>query len=119
MEKLTEDQIKALFLTEKEQKSNEAFATLVKVIKHYNNGWYPTVKNRGYMIYSKKMISLWGGRDNDWTDSQICSLISEKAPSPSFTGVGSLLSIRDYNLSQFIAKNYEQEYKDLWMEDEQ
>ena len=39
MEKLTIEEINELPLTEKERKSNEAFATLAKVIKHYNDGW--------------------------------------------------------------------------------
>lgn len=117
MEKLTEAQIKALPLTDKEQKSNEAFAKLASIIKYYNEGWQPSKGDLGFFVYSKKLLLLWGGYASDGSFGGLGFAHSSYAFSYSSASVGARLAIRDYELTQFIIKNYEQEYKDLWMEE--
>lgn len=112
---LTPDQIAALPVTEKEQKSNEAYAKLASIIKYYNDGWEPTPEHRGYLVYSKKKILLCGG-------SAVIGLGYARS-GPAFScadaNFGYRLVIRDIELCKFIAKNYESLYKDLWKETEQ
>ena len=112
---LSEDQIKALPLTEKERKSNEAFAKLASIIKHYNDGWQSSKWDRGYIVYSKRLL-LWGGDANHGSYSGLGFADSTSAFSYSTANIGARLAIKDYDLTQFMIKNYEQEYKDLWME---
>lgn len=119
MKKMTIEQINAIELTEKEQKSNEAFAKLASIIKYYNEGWEPTSKDRGYLVYSKKRLLLWGGSAAYGAASGLGFAYSSGAFSNSNAHVGARLVIRDYELCKFIAENYESLYKDLWMEAEQ
>ena len=105
MEKLTEDKIAALPVTEQERKSNEAFAKLASIIKHYNDGWEPSKGDLGYFVYSKSLLLLWGG------------ISYPTAFSYSYASIGARLTIKDYDLTQFMIKNYEQLYKELWMEE--
>ena len=114
---LSEAQISELQVNEKEQKSNEAFAKLASIIKHYNDGWKPSKEDLGYYIYSRKMLLLWGGFAFYGTYSGLGYAILHNAFSSSLAFVGARLAIRDYKLSQFIIKNYESLYKDLWMEE--
>ena len=118
MKKLTEDQINALFLTEKEKKSNEAFAKLASIIKYYNEGWQPSKGDLGYFVYSKKLLLLWGGHAFYDTNGSLGCAYSNSAFSYSNAIFGARLAIRDYDLTQFMVENYEQLYKDLWMEEE-
>ena len=118
MEKLSEAQIAALPVTENERKSNEAFAKLASIIKYYNDGWQPSKGDLGYFIYSRRLLLLWVGLAN--TGGSNCGLDfanSLDAFSISAATLGARLAIKDYDLTQFMIKNYEQEYKDLWMED--
>ena len=117
MEKLTEDQIKALPLTDKERKSNEAFAKLASIIKYYNEGWQPTKGDLGYFVYSRKLLILWGGTAVHGSRSGLGYAYSNYAFSYSLAYIGARLAIRDYELSQFMINNYEQLYKELWMEE--
>lgn len=114
---LSEAQISELQVNEKEQKSNEAFAKLASIIKHYNGGWKPSKEDLGYYIYSRKMLLLWGGHADNGTHSGLGCAYSYYAFSDSSAYLGARLAIRDYKLSQFIIKNYESLYKDLWMEE--
>ena len=114
--KLTEDQIKALPLTDKEQKSNEAFAKLASIIKHYNDGWQSSKWDRGYIVYSKRLL-LWGGNANDGSFCGLGYAYLYNAFSISIAHIGARLAIRDYDLCKFMIKNYEQLYKELWMEE--
>jgi hypothetical protein len=114
---LSEAQISELQVNEKEQKSNEAFAKLASIIKHYNDGWKPSKEDLGYYIYSRKMLLLWGGYSHYGSHGDLSSAISYSAFSHSGATFGARLAIRDYKLSQFIIKNYESLYKDLWMEE--
>jgi hypothetical protein len=114
---LSEAQIAALPVTEKERKSNEAFAKLAAIIKYYNGGWKPSKEDLGYYIYSMKMLLLWGGYAHNGPSSGLGSAYSNLAFSSSSADFGARLAIRDYELSQFIIKNYEQLYKDLWMKE--
>ena len=117
MEKLTEDQIKALQVSEKERKSNEAFAKLAAIIKYYNEGWQPSKRDLGYLVYSRKLLLLWGGHAYIVPNSGLGCTHSFKAFSHSNASFGARLAIKDYDLTQFMIKNYEQLYKELWMED--
>ena len=114
---LSEDQISALPVTEQERKSNEAFAKLAAIIKHYNDGWKPSKGDLGYFVYSRQLLLLWGGNAYNGSYSGLGFASSYTAFSDSFASTGDRLAIRDYELSQFIIKNYEQLYKELWMED--
>lgn len=114
---LSEDQIKALPLTDKERKSNEAFAKLTSIINHYNDGWQPSKSDLGYFIYSRKLLILWGWLASVGSNSGLGYATSDVAFSSSYAYFGARLAIRDYKLTQFMIKNYEQEYKDLWMEE--
>lgn len=114
---LSEDQIKALPLTEKQRKSNEAFAKLASIIKYYNEGWQPSKGDLGYLVYSRKLLLLWGGHAYIVPNSGLGCTHSFKAFSHSNASFGARLAIKDYDLTQFMIKNYEQEYKDLWMEE--
>ena len=116
MEKLTEDQIKALPISDKERKSNEAFAKLASIIKHYNDGWQSSKWDRGYIVYSKRLL-LWGVDAPYGTNSGLGYSDSINAFSYSTASLGARLAIKDYDLTQFMIKNYEQLYKELWMED--
>ena len=118
---LTPDQISALQVNEKEQKSNEAFAKLAAIIKYYNDGWEPTPEHRGYLVYSRRSLLLWGGNAHDGTYSGLGYAISSYAFALSYSiaNIGARLVIRDYELCKFIAENYEQLYKELWMEEEE
>lgn len=115
--KLTEDQIKALPISDKEQKSNEAFAKLAAIIKYYNEGWQPSEGDLGYFAYSRKLLLLWGGNARYGANSGLGYAASSSAFSYSLANFGARLAIKDYDLTQFMIKNYEQEYKDLWMEE--
>lgn len=118
MEKLTEDQIKALPLTDKEKKSNEAFAKLASIIKHYNDGWEPSKGDLGYFVYSRKLLLLlWGGNAYNGTNGGLGYASSPAAFSSSIAPLGARLAIKNYDLCKFMAENYEQLYKDLWMEE--
>ena len=114
---LSEAQISELQVNEKERKSNEAFAKLASIIKHYNDGWKPSKEDLGYYIYSRKILLLWGGRADYDSSSGLGFASSANAFSDSYANFGARLAIRDYKLSQFIIKNYEQLYKELWMEE--
>ena len=114
---LTTDQIAALPVTDAEQKSNEAFAKLTSIIKYYNQDWEPTSEDRGYMVYSKKQLILYGGVAYVGAYSGFSSLISSISFVNSIADIGDRLVIRDYELCTFIAENYEQLYKDLWKEE--
>ncbi len=109
MRKLTISEINAIELTEKEQKSNDAFVILTKAIKFYNEGWEPTREDHGYLVYSRK-LRIGSHCGVGYADSI-------GAFSDSSADYGARLAIRDLALCKFIAENYEQEYKDLWMED--
>ena len=116
--KLTEDQIKALPISDKEQKSNEAFAKLASIINHYNDGWQPSKGDLGYLVYSRKLLLLWGGNTAHYgTYRGLGYAYSNNAFSHSSAYFGARLAIRDYDLCKFMIKNYKQEYKDLWMEE--
>ena len=116
--KLTEDQISSLLVSDADRKSNEAFAKLSAIIKYYNDGWKPTSEDRGYMVYSKKQLILYGGVTYVGAYSGFSSLISAISFVNSIADIGSRLVIRDYELCKFIAENYEQLYKDLWKEND-
>lgn len=116
MKKLTIEQINALPVTENEQKSNEAFAKLASIIKHYNDGWHPSKGDLGYFVYSRRLLLLWGGTAHG-TLSGLGSASSIYAFSTSFAYFGARLAIKDYDLCKFMAENYEQLYKNLWMEE--
>ncbi len=114
---LSESQISSLQVTEKERKSNEAFATLASIIKHYNEGWQPSKGDLGYFVYSKKLLILWGVLEDNGASCVLGSPASHYAFAASSSLIGVRLAIKDYDLSQFMIKNYEQLYKDLWMEE--
>lgn len=114
---LTDIEIELLEVTEKERKSNEAFATLASIIKHYNDGWEPSKGDLGYLVYSRKLLLLWGGSALHGTYCGFGYASSSSAFSYSTASIGARLAIKDYDLTQFIIKNYEQLYKELWMED--
>ena len=116
MEKLTIEEINELPLTDKEQKSNEAFAKLASIIKYYNDGWVPTPEDMGYIVYSSKLL-LWGGYATNGSHCGLGYASSYYGFSYSYAAVGARLAIRDYVLCEFMIRNYEQEYKDLWMEE--
>ena len=115
--KLTEAQISALQVTDKEQKSNEAFAKLASIIKYYNDGWQPSKKNLGFFVYSRRLLLLWSGNTHNGSYCGLGYAHSNFAYSDSAAGFMARLAIKDYDLCKFMAENYEQEYKDLWMED--
>ena len=117
MEKLTEDQIKALPLTDKERKSNEAFAKLAAIIKYYNDGWEPSKGDLGYFVYSRRLLLLWGGIAHCGSDFVLGWAYSSYAVSSSSAAFGARLVIRNYDLCKFMIENYEQLYKELWMEE--
>ena len=116
LEVLSEVQISALPVTDAERKSNEAFAKLAAIIKYYNDGWEPTPEHRGYFVYSRRLLLLWGGIASDGPGGGLGFAYSNHAFSYSLAHVGAHLAIRDYELSQFMIKNYEHLYKELWME---
>jgi len=113
---LSESQINTLLVTEQERKSNEAFAKLAAIIKYYNEGWQSSKWDRGYIVYSKRLL-LWGGYANNGTNSGLGYAASCNAFPYAGAYIGARLAIRDYELSQFMIKNYEELYKDLWMEE--
>ena len=117
LEKLTDIQIEKLDATEKERKSNEAFAKLASIIKYYNEGWQPSKGDLGYFVYSRRLLILWGGSAYCGAYSGLGFADSYIAFSFSDAYFGARLAIRDYDLCKFMAENYEQLYKDLWMED--
>ena len=117
LEKLTEDQIKALPLTEQERKSNEAFAKLAAIIKYYNNGWKPSKADLGYFVYSRRLFLLWSGNTHNGSDCDLSYAYSNYVFSDSPAGFMARLAIKDYDLCKFMAENYEQLYKELWMEE--
>ena len=114
---LSEDQISTLLVTDKERKSNEAFAKLASIIKYYNEGWRPSKGDLGFFVYSKKLIILWDGSAHNGAISGLGYAYSFAAFASSAASLGARLAIKDYDLTQFMIKNYEQEYKDLWMEE--
>ena len=114
---MTREQINAIPLTDKEKKSNEAFAKLASIIKYYNEGWQPSKGDLGYFVYSKKLLLLWGGSAKVGSSSGLGVADSNFAFSSSTAIVGARLAIKDYDLSQFMIKNYEKLYKELWMEE--
>lgn len=117
METLTIEQINSIELTEKEQKSNEAFAKLTKVIKHYNEGWEPTVGDRGYLVYS--MYLLWGGRDDLDYDTFVrtCGNTWYGVCSGNTSIFVSRLALRNIKILYFVVKEYKQDWFDLFMVD--
>ena len=115
MKKMTIEQINALPVTDKEKKSNEAFAKLAAIIKYYNDGWQSSKRDRGYVVYSKRL--LWGGSAYNGTLCGLGYAHSHDAFSYSNATLGARLVIRDYDLCKFMIKNYEQLYKELWMEE--
>ena len=117
LEVLSEDQIAALPVNEQERKSNEAFAKLAAIIKYYNDGWKPSKGDLGYLVYSRRLLLLWGGNAYLGSYSGLCYASLYPAFSYSLASFGSRLAIRDYDLCKFIAENYEQLYKELWMEE--
>ena len=114
--KLTDIQIELLDATEQERKSNEAFAKLAAIIKYYNDGWEPCEGDFGYYMYSRRLL-LWGESAMHGSDCDLGYAYSYYGFSPLNGNFGARLAIRDYDLCKFIAENYEQLYKDLWMEE--
>ena len=92
--KLTEDQIKALPLTEQERKSNEAFAKLAAIIKYYNDGWQPSKGDLGYLVYSRKLLLLWGGYAYNGTNSGLGYANSNNAFSNSNANIGARQTLK-------------------------
>ena len=117
MEKLTEDQISALQVTEQERKSNEAFAKLASIIKYYNEGWEPSQGDLGYFVYSRKLLILWGVLEDNGESCVLGSPASHYAFAASSSLIGARLAIKDRKIAEFMINNYEQLYKELWMED--
>ena len=116
--KLTEAQISALQVTEQERKSNEAFAKLAAIIKHYNDGWQPSKGDLGYFVYSRRLLLLWGGHAYEGTPGGLGYANSLAAFSHSHAYFGARLAIKECDLAQFMIQNYEQLYKQFWMEEE-
>ena len=114
---MTREQINALPVTDKEKKSNEAFAKLASIIKYYNEGWQPSKGDLGYLVYSRRLLLLWGGHAYIVPNSGLGCTHSFKAFSHSNASFGARLAIRDYDLCKFMIENYEKLYKDLWMEE--
>ena len=114
---LTPDQIAALQVTEQERKSNEAFAKLVAIIKYYNHGWEPSKGDLGYLVYSRRLPLLLGGYADYGSYSGLGFASSSFAFSYSSAFIGARLAIKDHKIAEFIIKNYEHLYKQLWMEE--
>lgn len=115
MQKLTEEQIAALPLSEKERKSNEAFAKLAAIIKYYNEGWEPTHEDKGWFVFSEKKLVEFGMLPYASCSGLICG-DSFNGTILSFAYSGTRLAIRDLTLCKFIAENYGQLYRYFWME---
>ena len=62
-------------------------------------------------------LLLWGGDANHGSYSGLGFADSTSAFSYSAANIGARLAIKDYDLTQFMIKNYEELYKDLWMEE--
>lgn len=116
--KLTEEQIAALPVSDADRKSNEAFAKLASIIKHYNDGWQPSKGDLGYFVYSRKLLLLWGGYAFNGMYGGLGCAYSNRSFSFSLASSGARLAIKDDDLCRFMAENYEQLYKELWMEEE-
>lgn len=114
---LSDIEIELLYITEEEEKSNDAFSKLTNIIKYYNKGWKPSKEDYGYFIYLNEKLPLWGGHAFEGSSCSIGRAGSVHAFLYSLAFVGARLAIKDYNTARFILINYEHLYRELFIEE--
>jgi len=114
--KIDNKDIESVELTEKEQKSNDAFVFLTKLCKLLNKGWIPSKGDYGYFIYSRYLWNLlFSGSAPNGAYAGFGYLHTHPSASYTFANIGARLCFKSEEDVQYVIENYSDRLKDLFM----